>query len=217
MVNSLYEDEDALLNKFDTSVSLSCQQANSLIPITTAFLPKPAAEPASILAPTSQQVFNVCFVCFKCLTLFNDLSLLGEHKQTCNKDLNREELSARLEDSTIIYLCDLCCDSATTGKKRSTSNSSSESTDQISSSSAKIDENNNNQEEMSYDDTTSTGAGLQVKCFNKLELLIDHYSSEHDLCVINKFELSAVASSSNMSSGHSLYVMHKVLNTHQVY
>jgi hypothetical protein len=156
VVNSLYEDEDALLNKFDSSVSLTSRNnetdhtapANAAPSDNGAELDHFSAAHGSSQLMTLQQqqqpprIVNVNFACFRCLNLFNDLSLLGEHKAACGKLLDREELAARsaCEDESIIYLCDLCAGGGL---------------------------------------CSQPSAGLQFTCFNKLDSLIEHYKSDH--------------------------------------
>ena len=162
VVNSLYEDEDALLNKFDSSISLSASRnsidlnnnknnnPNSICTYEyNATPPPPMQQHQQII---HHKVVSVCFVCSKCLILFNDLCLLAEHKQSCESVLDLNELEAKSTDESNIYLCDLCAGGGLSSSKKE-----------------KEEKSNSNC------DTN----GIQFKCFNKLDVLIEHYKSEH--------------------------------------
>jgi hypothetical protein len=186
VVNSLYEDEDALLNKFDTSVSITSRGETAAIAAASAatsslsgatlinhalaqqsheqlFQQQLLHQQQQQLQQQFQQpkVVNINFACFRCLNLFNDLSLLGEHKTSCQKLLDQEELTVKSADDSNIYLCDLCAGGGL---------------------------------------SSHSNAGIQFKCFNKLDMLIEHYKSDH----YDDFAACLdTASSSSTVSSHS--------------
>jgi hypothetical protein len=177
VVNSLYEDEDALLNKFDASVSLTSRNdmaAVSALPGASLMNQSLAQQSEQLLQLQQQQhlqqlqqqlqqpkIVNVNFACFRCLNLFNDLSLLAEHKTSCQKILDQDELAAKSADDSNIYLCDMCAGGGL---------------------------------------SSHGNAGIQFKCFTKLDMLIEHCKSDH----YDEFTACLdTASSSSTISSHS--------------